>query len=338
MGPFYDAIHEEGEQDFDDDMSIGEGELEHDNEEDVHEERFISIDVSDIKKMKVADLKLQLEIRGIIPHKLKKDLVDQLVKAIEDRVTVKVDSGIRETIVGFPHTARWKMLEHEETQVVEPDVPSWFRAPTIPEEEGHIIPVKYNFPHKFERPPFTGQMTEGGTVVPDDGNDMEERLKGIPCPAFISENKLNEYSHPSDWFRSFCPSHQPKKQLHKFHMGQWTTYTNLQAELMDAGQVGGLYPTFTKFTTEEIEMYIFLYVLQGLSPSPRIEMKFTPQFHDPVNGNDLISSLFGMNSISRFKQFKSFFALQDPRILPPSQKTHPNFKVDPFLRHIQQVC
>ena len=31
---------------------------------------------------------------------------------------------------------------------------------------------------------------------------------------------------------------------------------------------------------------------------------------------------------------KCFFAVQDPRLNAPSKKTHPNFKVDPFMLHL----
>ena len=32
--------------------------------------------------------------------------------------------------------------------------------------------------------------------------------------------------------------------------------------------------------------------------------------------------------------FKCFFACQDPRLSTPSKKTHPNFKIDPFILHL----
>ena len=34
----------------------------------------------------------------------------------------------------------------------------------------------------------------------------------------------------------------------------------------------------------------------------------------------------------------AFFSLQDPRILVPSRKTHPNWKVEPFLKQALKVC
>ena len=105
---------------------------------------------------------------------------------------------------------------------------------------------------------------------------------------------------------------------------------------MNAGQKDGMYPNFVKFTTEEIEKHTFLYVFQGISPSPRVEMKFRPQEIDGVNGNDFIAHHFP-NGAQRHKQFKYVLSLQDPRIYPPSRKTHANFKFDPFLRYVQEI-
>ena len=63
-------------------------------------------------------------------------------------------------------------------------------------------------------------------------------------------------------------------------------------------------------------------------------MKFWPQSDDSVNDNDLCHEKFGSNATNRLKMFKCFFAIQDPRLNPPSKKTHPNFKVDPFMLHL----
>jgi hypothetical protein len=40
---------------------------------------------------------------------------------------------------------------------------------------------------------------------------------------------------------------------------------------MNAGQPGFLYPDFTPFTVAEIEMFLGLFIFNGLSPSPRID-------------------------------------------------------------------
>lgn len=42
-----------------------------------------------------------------------------------------------------------------------------------------------------------------------------------------------------------------------------------------------------------MQMQVGLYVLGGISPSPREEMKFERQFIDPVNCNCLVHGVFG---------------------------------------------
>ena len=66
-------------------------------------------------------------------------------------------------------------------------------------------------------------------------------------------------------------------------------------------------------------------------------MKFKDQKHDPVNGNDFISKVFDSNANRRHKHFKCFFTLRDPRCPIPSKKTNPNYKVDEFFKHFNEV-
>jgi len=51
---------------------------------------------------------------------------------------------------------------------------------------------------------------------------------------------------------------------------QWT---NKKAWLAGAGSRDGKYPDFVAFDTQEIRTAIGIYVLQGLSLSPRVEYK-----------------------------------------------------------------
>ena len=86
--------------------------------------------------------------------------------------------------------------------------------------------------------------------------------------------------------------------------------------------------------------HIGLYLLQGLSPSQQVEMKFHSQAGDPVNGNDFVHSSFGgkpSNSKRRHKHFKCFLSSVNPTIQVPNRDTHPNWKIHPFLKHTYQV-
>jgi hypothetical protein len=87
----------------------------------------------------------------------------------------------------------------------------------------------------------------------------------------------------------------------------------------------------------EVRNYLALYILQGLSPSPQVKQKFQTQSVDPVNGNDMVVTVFGRNADKRHKMFKAYFCIQDPRKVVPPKTSHPNFKIDPFLKWVQTV-
>ena len=77
--------------------------------------------------------------------------------------------------------------------------------------------------------------------------------------------------------------------------------------------------------------------MNGLSPSPQVEMKFSSQAHDPVKGNDLIHSALGSNATSWHREFKKFFCVRDPCMVTLTKTTHPNFKVDRLFKHVITV-
>jgi hypothetical protein len=66
-------------------------------------------------------------------------------------------------------------------------------------------------------------------------------------------------------------------------------------------------------------------------------MKFKTQEQDKINDNDLISSVMSPNAEQRWKHYKSFFAIQDPRTVAPDRKKVPNFKIEPMLAHMLEV-
>ena len=66
-------------------------------------------------------------------------------------------------------------------------------------------------------------------------------------------------------------------------------------------------------------------------------MKAKYQNQEQVQGNNLVASSVGTNFDRRHKQFKRYFSIQHPYLPVPTQKTHPNLKVDPFLNHLNIV-
>ena len=42
-----------------------------------------------------------------------------------------------------------------------------------------------------------------------------------------------------------------------------------------------------------------VHIAHGLSPTPRVEMKFKSQTRNPINGNDLISDVMAPNPAQR---------------------------------------
>ena len=96
-----------------------------------------------------------------------------------------------------------------------------------------------------------------------------------------------------------------------------------------------MYPRFKPFNIDEFEKHLYLYYYNGLNPSPQVQMKFRSA--DVVQGSKFISDIFGSSAERRHREWKCCFASQDPLVQPPSRASHPNWKVDPFLKHVQEV-
>ena len=102
--------------------------------------------------------------------------------------------------------------------------------------------------------------------------------------------------------------------------------------LANAGPGGQVYPDFRPFTMQELRQHLGLYILQGLNPSPRVEMKFKSDASDSVHGSNLCFNAFGPNAERRHRHFKCFFGVQDPLIQAPPQKKDPNWKARPLFK------
>jgi hypothetical protein len=87
---------------------------------------------------------------------------------------------------------------------------------------------------------------------------------------------------------AFLPIFDDSYKETKCSIERWCKYTNLKAMLSFAGEKNYPYPDFKPFTVSELKQHLALYVVKGLCPSPRAEIKFQPQSLDPINGNDFI--------------------------------------------------
>ncbi|MGL5935534.1 MAG: hypothetical protein ACRCZI_07915, partial [Cetobacterium sp.] len=120
-------------------------------------------------------------------------------------------------------------------------------------------------------------------------------------------------------------------------MDRLTVYSNLKAQLANAGPGGSCYKDWTPFNVKEIRQFLGLYIWNGISPSPRIDMKLKSPFEDPVHGNQYLYNHIGPHGAQRFRHFRAFFACQDPRAAPPCRKANPLFKVSLVVKWINYL-
>jgi hypothetical protein len=303
-----------------------------------------------MKKLKKEGLCAELEKRGVSFTGLRKEeclklLQKSILLPVDPSISPAASTGTNKPVAGFPETAYWKELKAEEQVVPEPENRFQFaRAPTVPEDESSEVPVKNNFAERFDREPFIGgiqspkKLKNGRTRKDEYGNEMDFEktviTRGRVRPEFLSTHGLDALSDPVEWMSPFWPR---IAEPGKFSVAQCTTNSNLKASLMHAGPGGTTYPKFAPFTVDEIQKFMGIQIAQGLSPSPRVEMKFKSQAQDEINGNDLISSVMSPNGDERWRHFKAFFAIQDPRKAVPDRKKVPNFKIAPMLSHMLKV-
>jgi hypothetical protein len=92
---------------------------------------------------------------------------------------------------------------------------------------------------------------------------------GGPNMDWIRLHGLTIHSTPQEWFRAFLPNDRTHSEQHKFDT---SLCTNINATM----ELGGtaIYKDYNKaFTPCKIEENIAVIMLNGLHPSPSIEMK-----------------------------------------------------------------
>jgi Transposase IS4 len=118
---------------------------------------------------------------------------------------------------------------------------------------------------------------------------------------------------------------------------QLTIFTNLKGQLANAGRGGTCYPEWTIFSVKEIRQFLGLYIWNSINPSSRLEMQLKSPFKDPVHGNQYLHHHMGCSGARRFKEFRAFFACQDPQAIIPCRKANPLFKVSMLIKWINYV-
>ena len=87
---------------------------------------------------------------------------------------------------------------------------------------------------------------------------------------------MTVYSHPYDWLDAMITTykhlHKKTTTPHELSIKNLCTWSNEKAKLM-LMDTAVKYPTFTEFTPQEFEQYLYLFFWNGLNPSPKIEWK-----------------------------------------------------------------
>jgi hypothetical protein len=347
LGPFFDAVlHEVQWDDYDEQPYVNIEEQPQDDTAPAPATAMAppQLSESDIRRMKVAELRKELKSRRQSVNGAKDVLVQRLLACSHlppsNDMAIGAVANDNQPMDTLHHGVKWRLLEPDATPLEEPSRMRSLVAPTAHAAGATTEAKKYNYLETFDRDPFTATSktwvrNNNGTLKIDRNTNepvlhTEIHENGRPKWSFLKENNLTVDSHPAEWFFSLLP--EKKKHFHPVNvatMEGWTMYSNLKAMLAQAGT--SIYKGFEPFTTADTKRYIGLMMLHGLAPSPRMSYKFRSQASDPVNGNDLVSESFGKNAEKRLKMWKLFFGVQDPRKATPSRKTHPNWKIDPFL-------
>ena len=381
MGPFWDAVQEEGDQYWEEqqlpphrnetttivtnsETTTNAGSNHDGGESDGRtEETRTPLTLDEIKSKKREWIANELKLRLRPFHGKKLELAERLKKAM-DKGVKRLDSleEVRAAkankakqkkkknkqmnqMKNFPPTATWRELVPNIEAVVEPGNPTFrlVRAPTVPADEVGFVPSKHDFTELFDIPVFHGLkdsflFDRRGNIRMEGGKPLMEskpRDKGCINDKVKRKYNLSSSSKPWDFAEVFLPFKENKKDDEHFSFQLMTRWTNMKAVQSSAGSM--TYKDWKPFTERELRQHFGLYVLNGISPTPRVENKFQSQRHDPVGGNDFVFNSFGPGAQRRHKHFKAFLACVNPAIHPPSRNKYPNWKIRALLRWMNKI-
>ena len=110
----------------------------------------------------------------------------------------------------------------------------------------------------------------------------------------IEKHELNTDSLPHEWHDACMPKFRKESFDKVASLEDWTRFTSCKAILANTGKGGSCYKKFTPFNVDDVQKQIGVYLLNEVSPSPRVEYKMQPQSKDPVNENDIAAKSLGL--------------------------------------------
>ena len=317
-----------------------------------------ALDEETMEKMKVAELRVALQARGLSKNGRKIELFNRLKAAVADGVPLVADRPAEEVAnsagADFHPRAYWKEINPTGEEIDESIMNvegHEFRAPTTSEAEHEArngnAPRKRSYAEEFDRSPFTApsrllpEKNKKGNYKRDKNGGYCYTKQGteetVPNFGYLFENGIGLESHPVEWFQLFFPMKRTKDTHPKATtMDDLTAWLNVKAKMGNAGR-GGRYKNFRDFDKDEFLSHLSLYLLHALSPSPKLDFKFKSETEDPVNGSTLCNEIFGKGGVTRHKEFRAFFSATNPIIPTPPTSTHPNWKIDPLLKQLLRV-
>ena len=109
-----------------------------------------------------------------------------------------------------------------------------------------------------------------------------------------------------------------------FAISNWTKYTSMKASMTNAGEPGEtgepghiFTGKYKLLTSDNIRRQLGIYILDGVAPTPQLNLKLKPQSRDRMHRNDFVAKHFGPNRKLKHKIFSHFFGCQNPMTLLP---------------------
>ena len=188
-------------------------------------------------------------------------------------------------------------------------------------------------------------------------NFLTHPSEALPRPAFASidpNRPTQEVGGPSAMAKESIPDFKSARPIDFFNLmitprfieKTMVACTNQKASGEGAGVGGTVYTDYVQFDVLEMKRMIGLLFANGLSPKPDITKWFETTRSDPLLGNDFIAPLMDKKlagggrvpGIRRWKHFRRFFCLYDPRSAMHNAAKDPLWKIRLLLKQLNKQC